>query len=260
MADASGERLRAQLLRQERQIEDLLNVVIPMGVAMVGQRDFNCLMEMILLGAKRVCGADGGTLYLLGDGSLHFAIIVNDTLGIRMGGTSGAKLPFASLPLKDPQTGEPNSHNVATHAALSRRSIRIDDAYQMDRAGYDGPQSFDHRNHYHTRSLLTVPLVGSDDTVIGVLQIINARDPLTGQLGPFGHDQQRMVETLSTLAAAAVEAHAREKRLRIEIHTLHVQIDESRRKRDVQAITGSDYFQDLQHRARQMRESAATTT
>lgn len=258
MADASGERLRAQFLRQERQIEDLLNVVIPMGVAMVGQPDFNYLLEMILLGAKRVCGADGGTLYMLGDGSLRFAIIVNDTLGIRMGGTRGAKLPFVSLPLYDPETGEPNSHNVATHAVLTRRSIRIDDAYQMQRAGFDGPQSFDERNHYHTRSLLTVPLVGGDETVIGVLQIINARDPLTGEFGPFGAAHQRMVETLAMLASAAVEAHAREKRLRIEIHTLRVQIDDARRRRDVQAITDSDSFQDPQNRARQMRAGAAT--
>jgi hypothetical protein len=46
-------------------------------------------MEKILLEAKSICKADGGTLYIRNGNELKFEIVRTDSLGIAQGGTTG---------------------------------------------------------------------------------------------------------------------------------------------------------------------------
>ena len=70
---------------------------------------------------------------------------------------------------------------------------------------------------------------------------------------PFEPSLQPIIESLSLLAAAALEAYLREERLRREIADLHIQVDESKRARQVAEIADTDYFQTLQDKARALR-------
>jgi hypothetical protein len=93
--------------------------LIEIGIALSAERDHNRLMERILLEAKDLCNADGGTLYLVADDSgLEFEIMRTDSLQIALGGTTGKPITFPPVRLFDPKTGEPNHKNVATHVAL----------------------------------------------------------------------------------------------------------------------------------------------
>jgi hypothetical protein len=47
--------------------------------------------------------------------------------------------------------------------------------------------------------------------------------------------------------------HAREQRLKQEVQQLRIEIDEARTARQVAEITETDYFQDLQRKADQLR-------
>tara|TARA_Y100001934_G_scaffold106229_1_gene130594 strand:+ start:101 stop:343 length:243 start_codon:yes stop_codon:yes gene_type:complete len=80
-------------------------------------------MEMILLEAKRIPNADGGTLYLYDEeaAALSFEIMRNDTLNIALGGTTGQDIPFPPLQTYDPETKEGNYKNVATAVALTKQ-------------------------------------------------------------------------------------------------------------------------------------------
>jgi len=62
-----------------------------------------------------------------------------------------------------------------------------------------------------------------------------------------------MMESFSSLAVAALEAYIREQSLRQEIRQLRIEIDEVKRQQQVSEIVESDFFQDLQARARAMR-------
>jgi len=74
---------------------DRLNAI---GVALSAERDTARLMEIILLGAKEITNADGGTLYsVTDDRSLKFEIMRNQSLGVSMGGTTGVDIPFPPL-------------------------------------------------------------------------------------------------------------------------------------------------------------------
>src|SRR5436305_4546928 len=78
--------------------------LIEIGIALAAERDHNRLMEQILLGAKGLTNADGGTLYLVSrDGyELRFMIMRNDTMNIALGGTTGVPIPFPPVPLRAP--------------------------------------------------------------------------------------------------------------------------------------------------------------
>jgi hypothetical protein len=55
----------------------------------------------------------------------------------------------------------------------------------------------------------------------------------------------------------AREVQAREASLRREVQELRIQIDEARKHKQVAEITESGYFQQLQQKARLMKERAA---
>ena len=70
------------------------------GVALSAEHDNNRLLETILLGAKELTNADGGTLYTVTeDAKLKFEIMRTLSLDIAMGGTTGKPIPFPPLPI-----------------------------------------------------------------------------------------------------------------------------------------------------------------
>jgi len=93
---------------------DRLNEI---GIALSVESDTPKLLETIMMGAKSLTHADGGSLYFLKDGLLTFEIISNDSLDIQMGGTSGNEITFPPIPLIT--DGEENHSNVVSHCVLS---------------------------------------------------------------------------------------------------------------------------------------------
>jgi len=180
--------------------------LIEIGIALSAERDTNRLMETILLEAKGMCNADGGTLYLrTEDDSLKFEIMRTDSLDIAMGGTTGKEITLPPVRMYDSETGTENRKNVASCAALSGKSINIVDAYESDEFDFSGTKKFDEGMGYRSKSFLTVPLSNSQDEVIGVLQLLNAQDRETGEVTPFGDDIQPLIEALASQAAVALD-------------------------------------------------------
>lgn len=195
-----------QLQSEKEHSDRLVNVVIPIGISLMQEQDFNRLLEKILVEAKALCHADGGTLYLRTDDNLlRFVMLRNDSLNTIMGGTSGKPIPFPPLRLFDEKTGEPNHSQVACHVALNGESVNIPDAYNAQGFDFHGTREFDRRTGYRSASFLTVPLKNAESRVIGVLQLINAVDPATKKVIPFDPTLQKSIESLSLLAAAALD-------------------------------------------------------
>ena len=180
--------------------------LIQIGIALSRERNHNRLMERILLEAKGLCNADGGTLYLkTEDDKLCFQIMRTDSLGIAMGGTTGKEIPFPALNMYDSETQTPNHKNIATHSALTGKSINIPDAYETDEFDFAGTKKFDEGTGYRSKSFLTVPLKNHERDVIGVLQLLNAQDSETGEVIQFSEDIRPLIEALSSQAAVALD-------------------------------------------------------
>lgn len=179
--------------------------LIELGIALSAERDHDRLMEMILQGAKSITNADGGTLYLVTEArdGLRFEIMLNDTLNIAMGGTTGKPIPFPPLRLYD-DDGNPNHKNVSSSCALTATTIDIEDAYDADKFDFSGTKAFDAKTGYRSKSFLTVPLKNHDGEVTGVLQLINARDR-RNRVTAFGPDIVPLIEALASQAAVALD-------------------------------------------------------
>lgn len=198
-----------------KELLERIDRLTEIGIALSAEKDTRKLLELIMMGAKALTHADGGTLYFLSDNSLTFEIITNDSLNIQMGGTSGNRIEFDPIPLYR-EDGEENHNNVVTHCVLTGETINIEDAYHE--VGYDftGTRNFDSNTGYRTRSILTFPLKDHEQEIIGVLQLINARDASTGEVITFSDVDQQLAESLASQAAVALT----QKRLMNELQEL----------------------------------------
>ncbi len=185
-----------------------LERLIQLGIALSAERDHDRLLEIILEEAQRLTNADGGTIYLMSeDGDrLDFAILNNDSLGVRLGGTSEQAVDFPALPLYDGD-GTALDKNVASYAAIHGQTVSVDDAYSdEDEFDFSGTQAFDSRSGYRSKSFLTIPMKERNKgEVIGVLQLINAIDAATGETVSFIEETIPHVEALASQAAVAID-------------------------------------------------------
>jgi HD-GYP domain-containing protein (c-di-GMP phosphodiesterase class II) len=179
--------------------------LIELGIALSAERNHNRLLETILVGAKELTNADGGTLYLVGEAGreLRFTIVRNDTMGIALGGTTGAPIPYPPILLRDAD-GAPNYKNVVAAAAVTGETINLADAYNAPGFDFSGMRAFDQRTGYRSQSFLTVPLKNHETEVVGVLQLINAR-AREGRTIAFAADIVPLIEALASQAAVALD-------------------------------------------------------
>lgn len=183
--------------------------LIEISTALSGERNTSRLFERILDAAQDITHADGGTLYLIkereeGKPVLEFEIMRNNSLKLRLGGTSGNPIQFAPLPLYR-DDGTANHNNIATHTALTREMVNIEDAYFADHLDFSGTKAFDARSGYRSKSFLTVPMCNHADEIIGVLQLVNAKDPDTGETVSFPKSLEPIVVALASSAAIALD-------------------------------------------------------
>lgn len=180
---------------------DRLNSI---GVALSAEHDHKRLLETILLGAKELTNADGGTLYLVTeDNKLKFEIMRTLSLNIAMGGTTGKEITFPPLPIYL-ENGAPNTNMVAAYSVVNATTVNIADAYLTEGFDFSGTRKFDETTGYRSKSFLTVPMKNHENEIIGILQLINAIDPDTNQIIAFSDSHQRLVESLASQAAVAL--------------------------------------------------------
>jgi HD-GYP domain-containing protein (c-di-GMP phosphodiesterase class II) len=174
------------------------------GSLLSAERDIDRLLETILTAAKSITRADGGTLYRVAeDGTLRFEILRTTSLKYYLGGTSGNAVPFYPIHLMG-EDGKPNHSMVAAYAALTGKTVNIADAYTADGFDFTGTRNFDKKTGYRSKSFLTVPMANHENEIIGVLQLINATDPQSGEVLPFSASDQRLAESLASQAAIAL--------------------------------------------------------
>lgn len=184
--------------------QHLLSKINAVGIALSSEKNHQRLLEMILVNAKELASADGGTLYLCTpEKTLEFSIVHNDSLKIYMGGTSGKAVPFYPIKLID-ESGQDNINNVAACAAIKNKTFNIPDAYNNDEFDFSGMRRVDLKTGYHSKSFLTVPMSNHENELIGVLQLINALDAETGEIKVFSKLAQNVVESLASQAAIAI--------------------------------------------------------
>ncbi|MBC8312443.1 MAG: GAF domain-containing protein [Candidatus Marinimicrobia bacterium] len=196
-------------------LEERINRLNEIGIALSTESNTNKLFEMILEEARHITHADGRTLYMKdADGNLKFEIMITDSKGTYMGGTSGIDIPIPPIPLE--KDGKPNHSHVCAHVAITGESSNIEDAYENKEFDFSGTKAFDGGNDYRSQSFLTVPLKNHENDIIGVMQLLNAIDVKTGETIPFSNEMESQIISLASQGAVALT----NKRLVEELKTL----------------------------------------
>ncbi len=173
------------------------------GASLSAERDIDRLLESILVAAKTITRADGGTLYRVTDEqTLRFEIMRTSSLKYYLGGTTGNPIPF--YPIQLYKDGKPNNSMIAAYVALTGKTVNIADAYVAEGFDFSGTRAFDAKTGYRSKSFLTVPMRNHENEIIGVLQLLNALDPATGDIVAFSASDQRLAESLASQAAIAL--------------------------------------------------------
>ncbi|MFH1021161.1 MAG: HD domain-containing phosphohydrolase [Pseudomonadota bacterium] len=181
-----------------------LSQLVKIGLGLSSEKNIDWLLERILREARHFTNADGGTLYIKENEreTLDFVIVQNDSLGVFMGGR-GEAISWPPVPLRLEDNRE-NHRNVSAHCALAGVPVNIPDVYDAEGFDFQGTRDFDASTGYRSCSMLVIPLRDHEDEVIGVLQLLNAKDRETGAVVPFSEDEVGMVMSLASQAAIAI--------------------------------------------------------
>ena len=213
-----------------RTYHDQVEHLIQVGIALSGEKNIDRLLEIIVEEACKLTNADAGTLYIMSDDEteLEFAIVQNNSLDIHMGGLSG-DITWPNVKLKN-KDGRENKANVSAYVAIFGKTINIHDVYNVDGFNFEGTKQFDKKTGYRSKSMLVTPLRNHENEIIGVLQLLNALDPATGEIINFSAESQKIILSLASQAAVALSnshlIHDLESLFELFIKTIATTIDE----------------------------------
>jgi len=135
--------------------------------------DLDTMLAEVVDAAREILSADRGTVFLYDDAT--------DELVVRI----GTDLDHIRIPADKGIVGE---------SAQTRKLINVPDCYADDRFN----RAIDKQTGYRSRSMLTIPLIGYEESLIGVLQILNKKD------GVFDAQDEFVGQALAAQAAVVL--------------------------------------------------------
>ncbi|HCC07474.1 MAG TPA: phosphohydrolase [Clostridiales bacterium] len=170
---------------------DYLLKTLDIGIALTTERDPNKLLEKILRESREITHADAGTLYIKEGNELLFKIIQNDISKTFLG-EDGEKIDLPPLNIK--------GDSVSAYVARTKKTINIPNIYMETNSYLEGPKKYDKMTGYKTESMLVIPLINREDEVIGVMLLINAKNP-EGEVVPFLKYYERIIAYFASQVA-----------------------------------------------------------
>lgn len=177
--------------------KDKLREILDIGLEVTQIKDLDILLERILAKARHFTNADAGSIYIKEGHMLRFRYTQNETEQKRL--PAGKKLVYStfSIPV--------NNRSISGYVANTGETLNIDDVYHLDDgAPYSFDASCDRITSYRSRSMLSFPLRTRDSEIVGVLQLINARDK-EEHIIPFEQNDEPYIMHFANNAAIAIE-------------------------------------------------------
>ncbi len=158
--------------------------------------DIDILLDKILYEVRKFTSAEAGTIYLVDHGRLKIKYTQNDLLF--------EKNPSDRYKYLDREISM-DSSSIAGSSAMSGQLVMFSDVYKMPKnSGINFNRALDDASKYRTKSVLAVPLKTVRNRVIGVMQLINAKNS-RGMTVPFNEKDEIYVTYFGHDAASAIE-------------------------------------------------------
>lgn len=177
--------------------QEKLDSLTRLGIELNQINDLDILMERVLTRARQFSNADAGSIYIRQGDWLYFSYSQNNTLQRKL--PKGEKLIYSTFKIPV------DTKSIAGYVATTGKPLNIDDVYQLEiTQPYSFSKQFDETAGYKTQSMLAFPLETGNHTIIGILQIINARDENNNNT-VFSRQDERMMFHFASVAAVALE-------------------------------------------------------
>ncbi len=174
-----------------------LRELIQLNTDLAEVKDVDVLMERLLLSARNFVNCDAGSIYIKEGDHLKFSYSQNDTLQARL--EKGQKLIYNTF------TVPINNKSISGYVAITGETLNIPDAYKLDDSlPFSFDKRYDESAQYRTLSILTIPLKKTNNQIIGVLQLINARDSNSNVIA-FDPEIEPYLSYFSNSATGALE-------------------------------------------------------
>jgi len=160
-------------------------------------QDLDLLLERILLEARKVVHADAGSIYIKEGDKLVIKYAQNDSKQKEL--PPGEKLIYSvfSVPI--------NEKTISGYCALTGELVNVPDVYNIpSEASYSFNTSYDRISGYKTTSNLTVPLKTAEGSILGVIQVMNARDE-NGKTIPFKKADELLISHFASNATVVFQ-------------------------------------------------------
>jgi len=160
-------------------------------------QDLDLLLERILLEARRVVHADAGSIYVKDGDKLAIKYSQNDTLQKAL--PPGQKLVYSvfTIPI--------NEKTLSGYCALTKEILNVKDVYNIPSdSSFSFNTQYDKISGYKSTSMLTVPLKTAENKLLGVIQVINAKDE-SGSIIPFSQEDELLISHFAVNATVALQ-------------------------------------------------------
>ncbi len=165
---------------------------------LLGYTDTYVILDRILLEARRITQAEAGTIYLAEGEDLIFAYTHNDVLFANHDDKKSNKLTYANTRLKI------NENSIAGYCAYTKKLLFLDDVRNIPEGyAFSFNDSFDKATNYFTVSMFCVPLLGHNNKLLGVIQLINRKE--LGESTAFPRSLTSIINLLALQAVNAIE-------------------------------------------------------
>lgn len=192
------------------------NDLIDIGKALSAEKNQDQLLRLILYLSKKMTGADAGSIYLVEEDDFG-----KKKLRFKYSHTFSRDIPLEEFVM------DINMDSISGYVACTGKVLNIPDAYVIDElAPYSFNPFFDRQHNYISRSMIVVPMKNHSDQIIGVIQLINSKEDLSGNIQydnqafqikleakedfdkfvvPFDDKYNGLVEAIAGQAAVAIE-------------------------------------------------------
>ena len=177
--------------------KDKLHDILSLGTQLSEINDVDILLEEILLQARIVLQADAGSIYVCENNDLAIQHAQNATKEAELSPHEKLIYNYFKIPI--------DSSTISGYCVVSQNIVVVDDAYQIPGdAPYSFNKDFDHKSSYRTRSVIAIPLIASNSSVLGVIQLINKLDQHHKPI-KFDNEDLLLLKHFSTYASAAMQ-------------------------------------------------------
>jgi len=177
--------------------KEKLDILALLGIELNQVKDLDILLERVLSEARRFANADAGSIYIRDGDSLHFTYTQNDTLQKRL--PKGEKLIYSTFSMPIDQK------SIAGYVAATGNALNLPLVEDIPAtAPYSFDPSFDRKSGYSTRSMFTIPLRTTRGDILGVLQLINAKNE-NSKITVFPQEDGTIMQNFASLASVALE-------------------------------------------------------